>query len=84
MNLTELKIAPQQTYRQVAQDNPLICTVTLKSENATVQTVLHVDQVAMILDLVQRIVADAAQRNVADFVAQVTAFEAQKKIGAVI
>jgi len=82
MKLTELKIAPQNSWGAVGDNNPLICTVNLASDHATVQTALHADQIAMILDLVQRIVAEAAQRNVADFVAQVTALEAQKKIGA--
>lgn len=78
MRLTELKIAPTRSWDQMGNDNPLVCTVKLSSEKATVETVLHPDQVQQVLALVQNIVADAAQRNVADFVSQVTAIEGPK------
>ena len=78
MRLTELKIAPTRSWDKLGNDNPLVCTVKLSSEKATVETVLHPDQVQQVLALVQNIVADAAQRNVADFVSQVTAIEGPK------
>ena len=83
MRLTELKIAPTRSWDRPSDDNPLICTVKLSSEKATVETVLHPDQVqqvlSLVLSLVQSIVAEAAQRNVADFVSQVTAIEGPKE-----
>ena len=81
MKLTELKIAPKSSWQDVSSTNPLVCTVKLSSETATVQTALHDDQVQQVLALVQHIVAEAAQRNVAAFVSQVTAIEAPKEIG---
>jgi hypothetical protein len=59
----------------VGRDNPLVCTVKLSSETAVVETLLHDDQIEQILMLVQGIVAEAAQRNVAAFVSQVLAIE---------
>lgn len=79
MRLTELKIAPTHSWDRPSDENPLICTVKLSSEKATVETVLHPDQVQQVLSLVQSIVAEAAQRNVADFVSQVTAIEGPKE-----
>jgi len=79
MRLTELKIAPTRSWDRPSDENPLICTVKLSSEKATVETVLHPDQVQQVLSLVQNIVAEAAQRNVADFVSQVTAIEGPKE-----
>lgn len=78
MQLTELKIAPTRHWDKLGDDNPLVCTVKLSSEKATVETMLYPDQVQQVLALVQTIVADAAQRNVADFVSQVTAIEGPK------
>lgn len=82
MKLTELRIAPKRSWYMASNDNPLVCTVKLASETATVETELHEDQVRQVLALVQNIVAEAAQRNVAAFVSQVTAIEAQKEIEA--
>ena len=82
MKLTELKIAPKRGLEMVSNDNPLVCTVKITSDTATVETALHEDQVRQVLALVQRIVAEAAQRNVAAFVSQVTAIEAHKEIEA--
>jgi hypothetical protein len=82
MKLTELKIAPTRSWDRPGDKNPLICTVKLSSETATVETALHPDQVQQLLLLVQKIVAEAAQRNVAAFVQQVTAIEATKEIEA--
>ena len=81
MKLTELRIAPKRSWEGVSDTNPLICTVKLSSETATVETALHADQVHQVLALVQHIVAEAAQRNVAAFAAQVTAIEAPREIG---
>ena len=82
MKLTELRIAPKRGWENVSTSNPLVCTVKLASESATVETALHEDQVRQVLALVQNIVAEAAQRNVAAFVSQVTAIEAQKELEA--
>jgi hypothetical protein len=75
MKITELKIAPRSSWQMVGRDNPLVCTVKLSSETAVVETLLHDDQIEQILMLVQGIVAEAAQRNVAAFVSQVLAIE---------
>ncbi len=82
MKITELKIAPKRTWDAVSESNPLVCTVKLASETATVETALHDDQVHQVLLLVQSIVAEAAHRNVAEFVSQVTSIEAPKEIEA--
>jgi len=82
MKLTKLEIAPKSSWQPVSASNPLVCTVKLSSDAATVETVLHDDQIAQVLALVQHIVAEAAHRNVAAFVAQITAIEAQKAIEA--
>ena len=79
MKITELKIAPKHAWQKVSDDNPLVCTVKLESETATVETALHEDQVRQVLALVQSIVVDATTRNLAAFVSQVTA-EEQKEI----
>lgn len=78
MKLTELKIAPKYPWQAVGSDNPLVCTVKLSSETAVVETVLHDDQIRQVLMLVQGVVAEAAQRNVAAFVSQVTAIETKE------
>jgi hypothetical protein len=78
MKITELKIAPKLSWQPVGSDNPLVCTVTLVGENAVVETALHDDHVRQVLMLVQGIVADAAQRNVAAFVSQVMAIESKE------
>lgn len=75
MKLTELRIAPKSDWSKVGPDNPMICTVKLNSENATVQTVLSDEQVQRVIALVQGIVAEAARVNVAAFVASVNQIE---------
>jgi hypothetical protein len=80
MKLTELKIAPKSSWSAVSNSNPMICTVKLSSETATVETVLTDDEIHRVLDLVQHIVADAARRNVAEFVASVRQIEAPQVI----
>ena len=70
MHLTSLTIEPRNRYRTNDEQNPMVCTVKLASEKATVETVLSDEQVLQVLRLVQGIVADAAKRNVDDFVAQ--------------
>jgi len=77
MKITELKIAPKVPWEVVGRNNPLVCTVKLSSTDVVVQTVLHEDQIEQILMLVQGIVAEAAQRNVAAFVSQVLAIEGE-------
>lgn len=80
MRLTELKIGPQHGWKAAGLDNPVICTVKLSSETATVETILTDDQIQRVLDLVQHIVAEAARKNVADFVASLRQIEAPKVI----
>jgi len=77
MKITELKICPKAPWEVVGRNNPLVCTVKLSSTDVVVQTVLHDDQIEQILMLVQGIVAEAAQRNVAAFVSQVLAIEGE-------
>lgn len=78
MKLTQLTIGPKHTWSPASKDNPVICTVKLSSENATVETVLNDEQIQRVLDLVQHIVAEAARRNVAEFVASVRQLEVPK------
>lgn len=76
MKLTELKIARKHSWSEASATNPLICTVKLSSDHATVETVLSDDDMHAMIKLVQRLVADAAARNVASFCDDVTAIEA--------
>lgn len=78
MKITELKIAPKSRWASASEDNPTICTVKLESETATVETVLSEEQVRRVLMLVQDIVAEAAERNVKEFVAAVSQIEGQQ------
>lgn len=80
MKLTELKIGPQHAWKAQGIENPVICTVKLSSETATVETILTNDQIQRVLDLVQHIVAEAARKNVADFVASVRQIEGPEVI----
>jgi len=80
MKLTQLTIGPKHTWSAVSKENPVICTVKLSSENATVETVLNDEQIQRVLDLVQHIVAEAARKNVAEFVASIQQIEAPKVI----
>jgi len=79
MKLTRLMIAPRSDWDK---NSPIICTVKLSSEAATVETVLSDDQAQQVLALVQGIVAEAAARNVADFVAHVSALQASASVAA--
>lgn len=76
MKLTELKIAAANSWAKISADNPLVCSVKLSSDKAIVETALSDDDTRQVLRLVQRLVADAAARNVAAFVDEVTAIEA--------
>lgn len=80
MKLTQLTIGPKHAWNIASKENPVICTVKLSSENATVETVLNDEQIQRVLDLVQNIVAEAARKNVAEFVASVRQIEAPKVI----
>lgn len=75
MKITQLKIAPSLSFRDVSENNPLVCTVKLASDKATVETVLSQEDMHEMLRLVQRLVADAAERNIAEFVNTVTEIE---------
>jgi hypothetical protein len=78
MKLTELTIQARNKYLDLSANNPLVCTVKLSSDKAIVETALHADQINQVLALVQGIVADAAKRNVDEFVSQVAAIEGPK------
>lgn len=80
MKITELKIARKHSWAAASASNPLVCTVKLQSETATVETVLNDDDMHAMIGLVQRLVADAAARNVAAFCEDVTAIEAGKSV----
>lgn len=77
MKITELKIAPKAPWDVVGRNNPLVCTVKLSSKDVVVETLLHDDQIKQVLMLIQGIVAEAAERNVAAFVSQVLAIESE-------
>lgn len=81
MKITELKIAPSQSWQDPSASNPMVCVVKLKSDKATVETVLSEDQMHQVLMLVKQIVAEAAAKNVADFVAAVSQVEADSVRG---
>ena len=75
MKLTQLVIGPKEPWNS---NSPCVCTVKLASETATVETILSHDDMQRMLDLVQSIVADAAERNVAAFVGAIRTVEADK------
>jgi len=65
--ITELKIAPKHRWRAFGKDNPLRCTISLRSEDTTVEPVLSEDDRDQLLALVSQLVSNAAARNVAEF-----------------
>ena len=76
MKITKLVIGPRANWDPKSET---ICTIQLASEKATVETVLSDDDLNRVLDLVQSIVADAAERNVAEFVNAIRQVEADKQ-----
>ena len=80
MKITGITIQPRHSWEGVTEKNPLRATVKLSSDNATVETVLNDDDCQRLLDLVQDIIADAAERNVREFVQAVRAIPAEKQV----
>ncbi len=76
--IQELTIAPEKTWRAVGDGNPLRATVKLGGGKSTVGTIIPHDMMEPLLDMVSGIVAQAAERNIAEFVAEVSAIEADK------
>jgi hypothetical protein len=76
--IQELTIAPEKTWRAVGDDNPLRAIVKLGDGKSTVETIIPHDMMEPLLDMVSGIVAQAAERNIAEFVAEVSAIEADK------
>lgn len=65
--LTSLKIEPRDSWRKVDADNPLVCVVTVKSKETSVETVLPQRSMHQLLALVRGIVSEAAAENVNAF-----------------
>ncbi|MBK8909159.1 MAG: hypothetical protein IPM60_15120 [Rhodospirillales bacterium] len=76
MKLTALTIGPANRYMPIGRDNPLRAVVTLASGNSTVECVLSDEATRRMLDLCAHEIARAAERQVRDFVAAVTAIDA--------
>ena len=72
MKITEIKIAPTNSWEVLSKDNPLRATVKLSSDKTTVETVLNDDDQAEIIALIEHVIARAAKRNVEQFVAAVS------------
>ena len=69
MEITEIRIAPSDNWRELSDDNPLKATVKLSSKETTVETVLDSTDMHELLVLVEHIIARAAKRNVEQFIA---------------
>lgn len=78
MKLTALTIAPQRSYSPPSEKNPLRAVVKLDSDNTSVEVVLSDDAMRRMLALVADEIAAAAKANVAEFVAAVSAIDADK------
>jgi hypothetical protein len=78
MKLTSLTIAPKRQWSDINAGNPLIAVVKLQSENSTVECVLSDESMRKMLDLCAAEISAAAERNVRDFVAAVSAIESGK------
>lgn len=75
MKLTELRIGPARSWDSAS---PLVARVKLESEGSTVECNLSDESVRRILALCADEVAANAERNVREFVAAVTAVNADK------
>lgn len=78
--LTKLTIGPRNSWQA---ESPVICTVQLNDDKSTVETVLSDADCQRILDLVRVVVAEAAKRNVEDFVHAARAIDAGAKAAAI-
>ena len=75
MQITSLVIQPEHSWQVPSNENPLRAVVKLNNKNSTVETVIPHDMMQPLLDLVSGIVSKAAQQNVAEFVASVSAIQ---------
>ena len=76
MKITSLIISPVRSYSDLGPKNPLRAVVKLSDEKSTVETVIPDEMMQPLLDMVSGIVAEAAKKNVAEFVGAVSAIEA--------
>ena len=76
MKITSLTISPRHTWDAPSAKNPLRAVVKLSNDDSTVETVIPDEMMQPLLDMVSGIVAEAAKKNVAEFVAAVSAIEA--------
>jgi hypothetical protein len=75
MKITSLTISPVRSYSALSSDNHLRAVVKLSDEKSSVETVIPEEMMLPLLDMVAGLVAKAAQKNVADFAAAVSAIE---------
>ena len=79
MQITELTIKAKHSWKAVAEDNPLQAVVKLSSHDAAVETLIPEEMMQPLIEMVSGIVSEAAQRNVAEFAAHVSALPASKQ-----
>ncbi len=78
MKLTSLIISPKDSWASPGAKNPLKAVVKLSSEGSTVECVLSEKSLHKMLDLCAQEIAEQAAARVGEFVAAVTAIEADK------
>ncbi len=78
MQVTSLEIKPTRTWDSISEKNPLRAVVKLASKESTVECVLREETMRKMLDLVADEIAASAKENIDQFVAAVTAIDADK------
>ena len=76
MQMTSLIIAPQQSYRAPAPDNPMRAVVKLASDNSVVECVLSDETMRKLVDLCAAEIARDAAEKLAEFCQQVATLDA--------
>ena len=80
MQITELTIKAKHSWESVSKDNPLRAVVKLTDRTSMVETVIPAEMMQPLLEMVSGIVSEAAQKNVAEFAAHVSALPVSRAI----
>ena len=78
LKVTELKIAPKNSWEVPGIKNPLVASIKLRSETSTIECVLSEDAMRRMIDLCADEIAASAEARVREFVQSVNAIEGRK------
>jgi len=78
MKMTSLVISPKNSWESVGPKNPLRAVVKLSSKQSTIECVLSDESMRKMLDLCAQEIADQSAARVGEFVAAVSAIDAEK------